>query len=85
MTRFKPVALLAAALFFVTLLIPTILVLPFGNDKASGSLGENVTAEEENTESVGTEPIMEVAVYRTAKKTVEKSSIRRICSWCGGI
>ena len=45
MTRFKPVALLAAALFFVTLLIPTILVLPFGNDKASGSLGENVTAE----------------------------------------
>jgi stage II sporulation protein D len=71
MTRFKPVALLAAALFFVTLLIPTILVLPFGNDKASGSLGENVTAEEENTESVGTEPIMEVAVYRTAKKTVE--------------
>ena len=40
MTRFKPVALLAAALFFVTLLIPTILVLPFGNDKASGSLGE---------------------------------------------
>lgn len=75
MTRFKPVALLAAALFFVTLLIPTILVLPFGNEKVSGSLGESVKPQEstdESVQSVGTEPVVEVAVYRTAQEFVEK-------------
>ena len=71
MMRFKPVALLAAALFFVTLLIPTILVLPFGNEKVSGSLGESVTPQEstdESVQSVGTEPAVEVAVYRASKE-----------------
>ena len=78
MMRFKPVVLLAAALFFVTLLVPTILVLPFGaEERVSGKLGENVQpANTEPSEQIaGTEPTVEVAVYRASKEVVEKLSL----------
>ncbi|WP_338471018.1 stage II sporulation protein D [Niallia sp. XMNu-256] len=74
MMKFKPVVLLAAALFFVTLLVPTLLVLPFGEDKVSGKLGENIQRQAESqpkVESASTEPAIEVAVYRTSKEVVE--------------
>lgn len=75
MKKFKPVVLLGALLFVVTLMIPTILVLPFGEERVSGKLGENV--EESNSKSEGdvaasSSPSIEVAVYRAAKQDVEK-------------
>ena len=42
MKNFKPIVLLAALLFMITLMVPTLLVLPFGEEHASGKLGENV-------------------------------------------
>ncbi len=72
--KFKPVVLLAAALFFVTLLVPTILVLPFGGEKVSGKLGETSQQHaepEQNAVNASTEPSVEVAVYRASKEVVE--------------
>ena len=68
MKNFKPIVLLAALLFMMTLMVPTLLVLPFGEEHASGKLGENVKGPkpENPTSSI------EVAVYRTSKQTVEK-------------
>ena len=68
MKNFKPIVLLAALLFMITLMVPTLLVLPFGEEHASGKLGENVKGptSENPTSSI------EVAVYRTSKQTVEK-------------
>ncbi|WP_428910085.1 stage II sporulation protein D [Niallia sp. Krafla_26] len=74
MKRIKPVVLLAAALFFVTLLVPTILVLPFGEETVSGKLGENLqaqTEQEPSAQPATTEPAIEVAVYRASKESVE--------------
>jgi stage II sporulation protein D len=68
MKNFKPIVLLAALLFMITLLVPTLLVLPFGEEHASGKLEENVKGS--NTENPTSS--IEVAVYRTAKQTVEK-------------
>ena len=68
MKNFKPIVLLAALLFMITLLVPTLLVLPFGEEQAGGKLGENVKGS--NTENPTSS--IEVAVYRTAKQTVEK-------------
>lgn len=74
MMKFKPVVLLAAALFFVTLLVPTILVLPFGEEKVNGKLGQTAQQEvesEPNAQNTSTEPAVEVAVYRATKEVVE--------------
>ncbi|MCQ6274636.1 stage II sporulation protein D [Bacillus sp. V3B] len=76
MKKFKPVVLLGALLFIVTLMIPTILVLPFGEEKVIGKLGEKV--EESNSKSDGNATgslSMEVAVYRTEKQDVEKLAL----------
>ena len=68
MKNFKPIVLLAALLVMITLMVPTLLVLPFGEEQASGKLGENVkkVSSESPTSSI------EVAVYRTSKQAVEK-------------
>ncbi|WP_338450193.1 stage II sporulation protein D [Niallia oryzisoli] len=74
MKKFKPVVLLAALLFTVTLMIPTIVVLPFGEEKIIGKLGEDVQEEaaaKPETEVASTAPSIDVAVYRTAKQDVE--------------
>ncbi len=76
MKKFKPVVLLAALLFIVTLMIPTFVVLPFGEERVSGKLGEDVqeAAPEKNEAEVtptSTAPSIDVAVYRTAKQDVE--------------
>lgn len=72
MKKIKPVVLLAAILFFVTILVPTILVLPFGEEKVSGKLGENI--KETTTTAKESDPDMavEVSVFRAAKEQVEK-------------
>jgi len=68
MKKFKPVVLLAALLFTITLMVPTLLVLPFGEEKASGKLEEKVQDPnlENSTSSI------EVPVYRASKQVVEK-------------
>ena len=68
MKKFKPLVLLAALLFMITLIVPTLLVLPFGEEQASGKLGEEV--KNPNPESPTSS--IEVAVYRTSKQVVEK-------------
>lgn len=70
MKKFKPVVLLAAVLIFVTLLVPTILVLPFGEDKVSGKLGENIQ-QPSTTAAEDTSSPIDVAVFRAAKEQVE--------------
>ncbi|HVH96578.1 MAG TPA: SpoIID/LytB domain-containing protein, partial [Bacillus sp. (in: firmicutes)] len=68
MKKFKPLVLLAALLFMITLIVPTLLVLPFGEEQASGKLGENV----KNPNPKSPTSSIEVAVYRTSKQVVEK-------------
>ena len=68
MKKFKPLILLATFLFALTLLIPAILVLPFGDGKVSGKLGEDLTGKAPNTEGGGTstaDAAVDVAVYRS--------------------
>jgi stage II sporulation protein D len=73
MMKFKPVLLLAGILFVVILMIPTILVLPFGEEKVSGKLEENVVAPTTaQPQKADAGPAVEVAVYRTAQEKVEK-------------
>jgi len=76
MMKMKPIVVIAAVLFVVTLMIPTLLVLPFSEEKASGKLGEQLTKKAEEVEVKETlEPAVEVAVYRTAAKQLEKPSL----------
>lgn len=71
MIKIKPFIVLGAILFAITLLIPSILVLPFMEEKVSGKLGENVQQEADKPKN-SSEPAVEVTVYREAKKEVVK-------------
>ncbi|QED49702.1 stage II sporulation protein D [Cytobacillus dafuensis] len=74
MTKFKPIIALAALLIFITLLIPSLLVLPFTEDKVTGKLGEQLKKGDSSVEtaSSSTQSSIEVAVFRMEKKKVEK-------------
>ena len=77
MTKIKPYIVLTALLFAVTILIPTLLVLPFSEEEASGKLGEQLTKQAEQTATAvnpdpPTGPSVEVAVYRTSMQHMEK-------------
>ncbi|RTR32973.1 stage II sporulation protein D [Robertmurraya yapensis] len=67
MIKMKPFALLAAVLFVVTIMIPTLLVLPF-MEKSSGNEVEATP----KVEVDATQPAVEVAVYRSGQEKVEK-------------
>lgn len=74
MKKFKPLILLASFLFALTLLIPAILVLPFGDGKASGKLGEDLTNKAPNSETADNpskDSAVEVAVYRTSAGQID--------------
>jgi len=72
--KFNPIFVLAALLFTVILLIPTVLVLPFSGDQTSGELNEEVknTTEVEVSAEPSADSSVEVAVFRTAQSQVEK-------------
>jgi stage II sporulation protein D len=71
--KFNPIIVVAALLFTVILLIPTVLVLPFSGEQASGELSEEVnTAEVEVSSEPSADSAVEVAVFRTAQSEVEK-------------
>lgn len=72
MIKFKPFITLAIILFTVTLLVPSLLVIPFSEDKASGELKTDLTEKKETeTKETVTEPAVEVSVYRTEKQKLE--------------
>ncbi|WP_442596854.1 stage II sporulation protein D [Neobacillus sp. D3-1R] len=80
MKNFKPLVLLAAVLFTITLLVPALLVLPFSGDHASGKLGENLRSDKPEAVPVDSKLLdssIEVAVYRTSKKEIEKFPLER--------
>jgi stage II sporulation protein D len=73
MLKFKPFIVLAAILFAVTLLIPTVLVLPFMEEKAGGKLGEELQKEAKDVAAgPSADSAVEVAVYRTSLSKTEK-------------
>lgn len=84
MTKVKLYIVVTALLIVVTLLVPTILVLPFNEDQASGKLGEKQSNGQnqaqnptESSQAVGsqqqpTDYGVEVAVYRTASQAMER-------------
>ncbi|MFP7298635.1 stage II sporulation protein D [Neobacillus niacini] len=74
MKKFKPLILLASFLFALTLLIPAILVLPFGDGKASGKLGEDLSNKAPNSETADNsskDAAVEVAVYRSSAGQID--------------
>lgn len=75
MTKLKPLFALAALLFAVTILVPSLLVLPFGNEKTNGELGKQTETKQEpqpEAPAVSAEPAIEVGVFRTKTKQIEK-------------
>jgi stage II sporulation protein D len=81
MKNFKPLIAVAAILFTITLLIPALLVLPFSDDRISGTLGENLS-KASSQEAVPVDARLlddsvEVAVYRMAKNKIEEIPLER--------
>ena len=74
MKKFKPFMVLTSSLFAVTLVVPSLLVLPFTEERASGKLGVHVT--QAPTTNVAAAPSadsgVEVAVYRFSKARIDK-------------
>ncbi|WHY77432.1 stage II sporulation protein D [Neobacillus sp. WH10] len=79
MKKIKLLIVLASFLIALTLIIPAMLVLPFsGEHQARGKLGEDLTkASAKETKSTSTstadsDTAVEVAVFRSSKKIIEK-------------
>jgi stage II sporulation protein D len=72
MTKFKPFILLASILIAITIIVPSLLVIPFSNNEETAKLDEKPEEPEESVdEPASTEPAIEVGVFRTATKQVE--------------
>ncbi|MCM2535754.1 stage II sporulation protein D [Neobacillus pocheonensis] len=72
MKKFKPFVLLASSLLSVTLIVPSVLVLPFAEGKTNGKLGENLTqAPTKDTTTTSAERTVDIAVYRANKGKIE--------------
>lgn len=75
MKAIKPMIVLFIAVAFVIIMIPAVLVLPFSNDKTSGELAEQLekkVKKEGNEVSANEMNSVEVAVYRSNAKKIEK-------------
>jgi len=70
MKRLKPFIALLSFLFVIVLLIPTVVVIPFG-EKASVKLAEKQSVPAVKTQVKSEGPAVEVAVYRSKEKKVE--------------
>lgn len=71
MSRIKPLVLLGAILFAIILLIPTLLVLPFTQEKHTLQVNKTTapaTVTQQNP--TASEPAIEVAVYRSKTKKI---------------
>ncbi|WP_285767908.1 stage II sporulation protein D [Peribacillus sp. SI8-4] len=75
MKAIKPMIILFVAVAFVIIMIPAVLVLPFSNDKTSGELAEQLekkVKKSSNEVSAKEMSSVDVAVYRTQAKKIEK-------------
>ncbi|WP_236712573.1 stage II sporulation protein D [Peribacillus muralis] len=74
MKAIKPMIILFIAVAFVIIMIPAVLVLPFSNEKTSGELAEKLVKEKKENSEVSANEVgtVEVAVYRTTAKKIEK-------------
>ncbi|WP_458411690.1 stage II sporulation protein D [Schinkia sp. CFF1] len=71
MSRIKPLVLLGAILFAIILLIPTLLVLPFTQEKHTLQVNKTtVPATVTQQNPTASEPAIEVAVYRSKTKKI---------------
>ncbi|MFD1737032.1 stage II sporulation protein D [Bacillus salitolerans] len=70
MKSLKPFIVLGSLLFIVTLLIPTLLVIPF-SEKTNGTLVEDIQPIVLATPEVKNESQLDVAVYRTKEQLIE--------------
>jgi stage II sporulation protein D len=66
----KPIIVLISAIFVVTLLIPTLIVIPY-SEKASGKLTEEQQTTNPEKTQIASGPTVDVAVYRTNLKQIE--------------
>lgn len=82
MIKFKTLIVIGALIFTLTLLIPTILVIPFSEGKkimfsetfisSGGEIAVNNTSKDETVvNNISLDSAVEVAVYRTGKETLE--------------
>ncbi len=69
MKQIKPVLLIISLVIAVSFLVPTLLVLPFSSEKVSGKLDEKLQKPKTS------EPAIEVAVYRTKTRQIEKPNL----------
>ncbi|MFS0862948.1 stage II sporulation protein D [Fredinandcohnia sp. 179-A 10B2 NHS] len=69
MKPIKPIIVLVSVLFVMTIVIPTMLVLPF-SDKEAGKLAEEHQSNPE-TPQIASGPTVEVAVYRASSSNIE--------------
>lgn len=76
MTKLKPVLVFFLVFICVTVIVPSILVLPF-TDKTSGILTERLERKESDENDLGEteEPAIEVAVYRVGQERIDKLSL----------
>lgn len=75
MNRIKPLFFLMATLFAIIILVPTLLVLPFSSEKNTLEAGKNSPHPSPDTAEAATtlqEPELEVAVYRSKTKKIDK-------------
>ncbi|WP_174734278.1 stage II sporulation protein D [Mesobacillus harenae] len=72
MIKIKPLAVAAALLVTITLLVPSLLVLPFMEGTAKGQLGEDVQPAQPAAAKPSIDSAVEVAVYRMSHSKLEK-------------
>ena len=70
---------LVSLLFMITLLIPSLLVLPFTEGKVSGKLGEQLKQGKNQVETIAASsgPEVDVAVFRMERKQIEKLPLEK--------
>ena len=73
MNRIKPALITFGALFFIILLIPTLLVTPF-MDQSKGKLGEELSVAKKDTPVLAESPL-DVPVYRSQSKEIENIAL----------
>jgi stage II sporulation protein D len=66
----KPIIVLGSVLFIITLLIPTLLVVPF-TDKTNGTLAEDMKPKVMSAPEVQNKSSIDIPVYRTVEKNIE--------------
>lgn len=70
--KWKQAFVLTAAIFLVTFIVPSLIVLPFSDEKSIKGEKDLKVEEQTKKETNASEETMEVAVYRTSKQVKER-------------